>query len=131
MSKNNKIYIFKSKFSILDNLFYNILNLLILESIFPDIFDIMNDLSSQDILDILCLLEHLSDLTVNIHLALDLHLHLGSETLSDSILIVHESPDGVVLPLGIGHADWHLEVTDFLTFQRGNFNARPHSDPLS
>ena len=53
----------------------------------------MNDLSPQDIFDILGLLEHLADLTVNVHLTLDEDLHLGAEALPDPVLVVHQSPD--------------------------------------
>jgi hypothetical protein len=90
----------------------------------------MNNLSAQDIFDILSLLEHFSYLTINIHFTFDQNLHFWSKAFPDPILIIHESPDRIIFSLRIRHSHRNLEISNFLGIQRSDFNAGSHGYAL-
>jgi hypothetical protein len=82
-----------------------------------DILDIADDLSAELVLNFLSLLKHFARLAV-MYFAFDLHLYFLPETLSDSVLIVHESPGRGVFAERVWHSNRDLEVAQLLRSQR-------------
>ena len=97
-----------------------------MKSIFSYVFNIIDDMPSQDGFDLLCLLQHLSNVDICVHFTSDQNRCFLSKALSHSRFVIHESPNRKVLTLLVWHANRNLQISYLLASQTFNLDRLPY-----